>query len=58
MSTTSRPLPACCVEHDGPHLHRCARPRTTSGREHSGACLLATSQSEAVTRPHTSNLLR
>lgn len=39
-TTTTRPLPACCVAHDGPHLHGCGWPRTASGRTHEGACIL------------------
>lgn len=39
-TTTTRPLPACCTAHDGPHLHGCGWPRTASGRTHAGACIL------------------
>jgi hypothetical protein len=33
-------LPACCVSHDGPHLHGCTRPRMMHGSTHPGICLL------------------
>ena len=48
VEASPRSLPACCAAHDGPHLHRCSRPRTASGRTHAGACVLAAAQ--AVTR--------
>lgn len=49
VEASPRSLPACCAAHDGPHLHRCSRPRTASGRTHGGACVLP-AQTEAVTR--------
>lgn len=42
---TPRALPACCLAHDGAHVHGCARPRTVTGDTHRGVCLTSAGQS-------------